>query len=186
MAREYKSRGLPLSVIVIDFFHWTKMGDWKFDPECWPDPKAMAQELGDMGCGSWSPSGPPSIPTARTSMRCWNEVCSFEQMRVAHETGLPPMHPLFFDFPDDEICWSVEDQFFLGPDILVAPVLFSGARSREVYIPEGTDCHSKGTKWVCAWTEERPGGGQWITADAPLERIPVYVRAGKKIPLRKR
>jgi len=45
VAREYKRRGLPLSVIVADFFHWTRMGDWKFDPACWPDPAAMVKEL---------------------------------------------------------------------------------------------------------------------------------------------
>jgi alpha-D-xyloside xylohydrolase len=49
VAREYKRRGLPLSVIVADFFHWSHMGDWKFDPKCWPNPAAMAQELKEMG-----------------------------------------------------------------------------------------------------------------------------------------
>jgi len=49
VAREYKRRGLPLSVIVIDFFHWTKQGDWQFDPECWPDPAGMVRELEEMG-----------------------------------------------------------------------------------------------------------------------------------------
>jgi alpha-D-xyloside xylohydrolase len=49
VAREFKRRGLPLSVIVCDFFHWTKMGDFKFDPKCWPDPAAMVKELEQMG-----------------------------------------------------------------------------------------------------------------------------------------
>ncbi|MCL2833285.1 MAG: family 31 glucosidase [Treponema sp.] len=49
VAREYKRRGLPLSVIVIDFFHWTRQGDWKFDKRYWPDPAAMNKELEDMG-----------------------------------------------------------------------------------------------------------------------------------------
>ncbi|MBQ3864992.1 MAG: glycoside hydrolase family 31 protein [Clostridia bacterium] len=49
VAREYHRRGIPLDVIVIDFFHWTKQGDWKFDPVCWPDPDAMIRELNDMG-----------------------------------------------------------------------------------------------------------------------------------------
>jgi hypothetical protein len=49
IARQYKQRGLPLSVIVIDFFHRTVQGDWKFDPQCWPDPAAMARELAEMG-----------------------------------------------------------------------------------------------------------------------------------------
>lgn len=49
VAREYQRRGIPLSVIVIDFFHWTMQGDWKFDSEYWPDPKAMVDELKEMG-----------------------------------------------------------------------------------------------------------------------------------------
>lgn len=49
VAREYKRRGIPLSVIVIDFFHWTKQGEWKFDPKYWPDPRAMVSELESMG-----------------------------------------------------------------------------------------------------------------------------------------
>lgn len=49
VAREYKRRGLPISVIVADFFHWPNHGDWKFDPEYWPDPKAMVDELKAMG-----------------------------------------------------------------------------------------------------------------------------------------
>ncbi len=49
VAREYKKRGIPLDVIVIDFFHWFYEGDWCFDPQYWPDPKAMVDELLEMG-----------------------------------------------------------------------------------------------------------------------------------------
>ncbi|HEX3038043.1 MAG TPA: glycoside hydrolase family 31 protein [Oscillospiraceae bacterium] len=49
IAREYKKRNIPLSVIVIDFFHWPMQGEWKFDLEYWPDPDAMIQELKEMG-----------------------------------------------------------------------------------------------------------------------------------------
>lgn len=49
VAREYKRRELPISVIVIDYFHWPLQGDWRFDPEYWPDPDAMIKELKDMG-----------------------------------------------------------------------------------------------------------------------------------------
>ncbi len=49
VAREYQRRNLPLSVIVIDYFHWTQQGDWKFDRKYWPDPKKMVAELDDMG-----------------------------------------------------------------------------------------------------------------------------------------
>ncbi len=99
------------------------------------------------------------------------------QMRAAHETGTPPMRPLFFDFTEDEDCVTVEDQFMFGPDLLVAPVLHEGARQREVYLPAGTT-------WRDAWTDEVYEGGQWITADAPLERIPLYLRGAAELPIR--
>lgn len=99
------------------------------------------------------------------------------QMRLAHEKGIPPMRPLFFDFPSDEECFKVEDAFMFGPDLLVAPVLHQGAVSRQVYLPAGTI-------WTDAWTDKRFDGGQWITADAPLDRIPVYLRENAKLPMR--
>ncbi len=49
VARRYRELGIPLDVIVIDYFHWTEQGDYKFDPAYWPDPKAMAEELHAMG-----------------------------------------------------------------------------------------------------------------------------------------
>lgn len=93
------------------------------------------------------------------------------QMQLAHEKGVPPMRPLFFDFPEDSQCWMVEDQFMFGPDILVAPVLHQGAIQREVYLPEGAS-------WADAWTGAVLEGGQWVTANAPLNRIPLFLRDG--------
>jgi alpha-D-xyloside xylohydrolase len=99
------------------------------------------------------------------------------QMQLAHEKGIPPMRPLFFDFPKDEECFKVEDAFMFGPDLLIAPVLHQGATSRQVYLP-------RGTAWTDAWTGTKLDGGQWLTADAPLNRIPVYLRGDAKLPLR--
>jgi alpha-D-xyloside xylohydrolase len=100
-----------------------------------------------------------------------------ELMRQAHAEGTPPMRPLFYDFPGDEACWQIDDQFMFGPDLLVAPVLFEGARSRPVYLPTGTG-------WQDAWTDEALPGGQAIEVDAPLGRIPLYGRAGSTLPIR--
>jgi alpha-D-xyloside xylohydrolase len=99
-----------------------------------------------------------------------------EQMRLAKETGLPPMRPLFVDYHQDEQTWAVEDQFLFGPDLLVAPVLHQGATSRSVYLPSGQ-------VWVDAWSGEELAGGQWLSSQAPLERIPVYQRKGSTLPL---
>jgi alpha-D-xyloside xylohydrolase len=409
VAREYKRRGLPLSVIVVDFFHWTKQGEWRFDPVCWPDPSGMVRELKEMGvkvmvsiwptvnpastnfeemqrrglllhtergvppimlftdtgfegpvymhcydptnpearrfiweqvregyyqlgikvwwldacepetrhedpgnlrfyvgngaavaniypmmherafydgmraegedeiitlCRSaWAGSqryaaalwsgdiqstfealraqvraglnaglsgipwwttdiggfigGDPESPYFRELIVRWfqyglfcplfrlhgyrkptkgwytggpNEIWSFgdeaygiikellflrerlrpyimTQMHLAHEKGIPPMRPLFFDFPEDEACWAVDDQFMFGPDLLVAPVLYEGVRSRKVYLPASTD-------WTDAWTGLTLVGGEQITAETPLEVIPLYLRLGSKLPIR--
>lgn len=93
------------------------------------------------------------------------------QMKVAVRTGLPPMRPLFVDFPGDSRAWEIEDEFMFGPDVLVAPVLRAGARTRRVYLPAGT-------AWQDAWTGKEAAGGAAIEADAPLERIPVFLRKG--------
>jgi alpha-D-xyloside xylohydrolase len=408
VAREYKRRGLPLSVIVADFFHWTRMGDWKFDPACWPDPSAMVNELESMGVklmvsiwptvsptsenyqvmtergllinneygvdaqhvfvdngihgpayfsyydatnpdarrfiwdtirknyyahgvklfwldndepdvNPWHPenlrfflgngvevasiypllhqkafyeglksSGETEIVTlsrsawagsqrygsviwsgdiessfeslqaqvraglniAMSGIPWWttdiggfhsgnietdyfrelivrwfqygvfcpvfrlhgyrsplngpitetgadNEVWSFgedvyrvvkdllflrerlrpyihEQMKVASQCGLPPMRPLFVDFPEDSVCESIDDQFMFGPEILVAPVLCEGARQRKVYLPGDME-------WVDAWNGEKHFGGQWLDINAPLETLPVFLKEGSHL-----
>ena len=97
------------------------------------------------------------------------------QMVWAHEQGIPPMRPLFVDFPGDARSWAVEDEFLLGPDILVAPILDAGARGRDVYLPPGS--------WSDAWTGTTWEGALQISVEAPLERIPVFVRAGVDIPI---
>jgi alpha-D-xyloside xylohydrolase len=99
-----------------------------------------------------------------------------KHMKVSHRTGLPMMRPLFFDFADDENCFNIEDQFLFGPDILVAPVLHRGAKSREVYLPEGAS-------WKGAGGKRKLKGGRWVKADAPLEKIPFYIRAGSGLSI---
>lgn len=100
-----------------------------------------------------------------------------DQMRVAHETGLPPMRPLFVDFPADPVAAGVEDQFLFGPDLLVAPVLAPGEGPRRLYLPEGAD-------WTDGWTGARHAGGQWLERATPLGEIPVFLRDGAAVPLR--
>jgi alpha-D-xyloside xylohydrolase len=97
-----------------------------------------------------------------------------QHMRVAAACGLPVMRPLFVDFYQDAVCEGVEDQYMFGPDLLVAPVLEQGARLRRLYLPAGTD-------WEDAWTGARQAGGQWIEIAAPIETIPVFLRAGSDL-----
>lgn len=97
-----------------------------------------------------------------------------ELSEAAHRTGAPPMRPLFFGFPGDERAWTVDDQFLLGPDLLVAPVTEAGARSRPVYLPAGT-------RWWQTGTGTVHDGGGTVDAPAPLARIPVFVREGAAV-----
>ena len=100
-----------------------------------------------------------------------------KQMKLASTKGTPPMRPLFFDFPDDAGCGAIDDQFMFGPELLVAPVLQSRVTKRQVYLPAGA-------MWTDGWTGKKFMGGQTITAAAPLEKIPLYLRDGQKLPIR--
>ncbi len=93
-----------------------------------------------------------------------------------YRTGAPYMRALWMDFPDDPNVSNISDQYMFGPAFLVAPVTQQGATSRQVYLPLGCD-------WYNFWTNERLHGGQIITAKAPIDTIPLYVRAGSILPL---
>ena len=82
------------------------------------------------------------------------------------------MRPMFLEFPEDSECWQVEDAYLLGPDVLVAPVVEATSRERSVYLPHRA-------KWQDAWTGEIHEGGQWVSVDAPLSRIPLFLREGR-------
>ncbi len=60
-----------------------------------------------------------------------------EQMKTASERGWPVMRPMFFAYPEDGVCWGIDDQYFFGDDILFAPIMEQGQTSRTVYIPDG-------------------------------------------------
>lgn len=99
-----------------------------------------------------------------------------ECMRAASECGAPVMRPLFYDFPEDKACWNMEDSYMFGPDLLVSPVMEAGAVERKIYLPGGTD-------WTDAYTKKVYEGGQTVTVPAPIDIIPVMVRAGRDYPI---
>ena len=88
-------------------------------------------------------------------------------MQEAHEKGSPIMRTLFYEFPEDEMAWKVEDEYMFGEKYLVAPVFEAGARKRQVYLP-------KGCSWKRYGSDTALEGGRFITADAPIEDMPVY------------
>jgi len=91
-------------------------------------------------------------------------------------TGAPFMRALFMDFPEDGMVADLKDQYMFGPAFLVAPVIEPGARTRRVWLPRGTD-------WYDFWTGERHTGGQALDTPAPLDRLPLFVRAGSILPM---
>ena len=92
-------------------------------------------------------------------------------MQAAHEKGTPVIRPLFYDFPEDPMCWENESQYLYGPDILVAPVMERGEKQKEVYLP-------KGAVWTNVWTNEVWEGGQSVTVETPLDQMPLFTREG--------
>lgn len=89
-----------------------------------------------------------------------------EVMREASENGSPVMRAMFYEFPDDPMCWEADEQYMFGSRYLVAPVLYAGMAERDVYLPAG--------KWKNMATGEVLAGGQKVTVAAPLEVIPVF------------
>lgn len=86
------------------------------------------------------------------------------------------MRALFMDFPNDPKAIDIPDEYMYGPAFLVAPVSEQGATHRSVYLPAGSD-------WYNYWTNERVHGGQTIVVDAPIDTLPLFVRAGSIVPL---
>ena len=93
----------------------------------------------------------------------------------AHTLGLPLMRPLVMSYPDDPRVWGLGHQFLWGDDLLVAPVTRAGATAWPVYLPAGA--------WYDFWTGARHEGPGGITVEAPLDRLPLFVRAGAIVPM---
>ena len=92
-------------------------------------------------------------------------------MEEAHEKGTPVMRTLFYMYPQDKKCWDIEDEYLYGPDILVAPILEAGQKTREVYLPAGEN-------WIEYATGKTYEGGQTVEAVAEVDIIPVFLKEG--------
>jgi len=88
--------------------------------------------------------------------------------------GVPLVRPLIYDSPSDRTTHHIDDEYMLGPDLLVAP-MFKARGSRDVYLPAGG--------WYDFWTDQRFDGARWIRYEAELETLPLFVRAGAVIPM---
>ncbi|MDX2240960.1 MAG: glycoside hydrolase family 31 protein [Leptolyngbyaceae cyanobacterium bins.302] len=93
----------------------------------------------------------------------------------ASTIGAPVLRPLLYHYPNDPHTYALCDQVLLGESLMAAPVCRPGVEYRAVYLPEGV--------WYDWWTQERYEGATHILAHAPLERMPLYVKAGALIPM---
>jgi alpha-glucosidase len=96
----------------------------------------------------------------------------------SHQRGTPLLRPVFWSDPEDPALWEISDQFFLGSDLLLAPVLIEGQREREVHFPTGI--------WYDLWDDSRYVGPASYTIPADLDRIPAFSRGGSILPLEPR
>ena len=97
---------------------------------------------------------------------------------LAHEcekTGAPIVRPLVYVYPADKHVRNISDEYMLGSFVMVAPVIAPGKEAREVYLPDGD--------WYDYYTGEKYSGGRYILADAPLDKVPVFIKAGAIIPV---
>ncbi|HKV70298.1 MAG TPA: TIM-barrel domain-containing protein [Gemmatimonadales bacterium] len=91
----------------------------------------------------------------------------------SHRTGMPIMRALVLEYPGDSIARNATDEYEFGPDLLVAPVVTAGT-SRGIHIPAG--------EWIDYWSGGSIAGPKDTTVDVPLDRIPLFVRAGTILP----
>ncbi|HNM45779.1 MAG TPA: glycoside hydrolase family 31 protein [Candidatus Sumerlaeota bacterium] len=99
----------------------------------------------------------------------------YAQFVECARTGMPVNRPLALAYPQDATALSIGDQFLLGGDLLVAPILEQGKDHRAIYLPAGD--------WFDYWSGTRHGGGKWILAAGPFGKPPLFVRAGAIIPM---
>jgi alpha-glucosidase len=98
----------------------------------------------------------------------------YTALEDAHQTGVPMFRPLILNYQNDANVLDIDDEFMIGGDLLVAPILRPGMTGRRVYLPAGN--------WVDYWTGKQTAGSRMIHVEAPLEAVPLFVRAGAIIP----
>jgi alpha-glucosidase len=96
-------------------------------------------------------------------------------LEEAHRTGVPLFRPLVLNYQDDPNTYNLDDEFMIGDALLVAPIVKPDVTRRLVYLPKGT--------WYDYWSNKKLEGGMMIYVDAPLETVPMFVRAGAIIPM---
>ena len=140
------------------------------------NPLSRAHHEGDNAVEPWR-FGPDAEAISRKAIELKYTLFPYiyTYAREAHDTGLPLMRALLLEYPNDKETYKLNGQFFFGKELLIAPVVEKGAVTKDVYLPEGewVDYHDKKTTYR---------GSQWITVDAPLDVIPIFVKKGSIVP----
>lgn len=155
------------------FARWMQFGAYSTMMEILIDPHRTIWYADD-----FDPSDDPNlVDITRKQCEDHHDLIPYTKsfMYQAHQTGMPVMRQLIFAYPDDTSLYDTWDEYLYGSEILVAPVVTSGATSRSVYLPDDKwlDYNDKNTTHT---------GPTTITASAPLDVIPLYARAGAIIP----
>jgi alpha-glucosidase/alpha-D-xyloside xylohydrolase len=135
--------------------------------------------------GDWVANWPPAAELHRTDVE---EICrkylnlryqllpyTYSTAAQTHASGLPILRALWLSFPDDPEALLLDDQYLWGDSMLIAPVYEKDASQRAVYLPHGP--------WWNYWTGERVDGGMKRSVAAPLDTLPIFVKAGSIIPM---
>ena len=104
----------------------------------------------------------------------------YTQYWRAHRFGEPMLRPTFYEFDDDPLAYVDCDEFMVGNALLLAPVVAPGSTKRSLYLPTSS---GEKTEWIDFHTGRRYAGGDCVIVDAPLERLPIFVRAGAVIAM---
>jgi alpha-D-xyloside xylohydrolase len=121
----------------------------------------MPWSYGEKTLEHWRKAANLHLAASPLIMRLWEE---------AQTTGIPPTRGMWFHFPDDKRAKSEDQQWMLGPDVIVAPVVLPGALSRKVYLPKGC--------WKHVDSNKQFEGPKEVTVDAPIDSLPYFFRCG--------
>lgn len=96
-----------------------------------------------------------------------------QQMKIASQKGYPIMRPMFFEYPDDEICYNLGEQYMFGDDILFAPIVEKGQTKKTVYLPKG--------EWILTKNKQEYEGGKEYEIEANIDEFVAFVKKGKDV-----
>ena len=96
-----------------------------------------------------------------------------KHLQIASDAGVPVMRPMFYDYPDDEQCYKLGEQYMFGDDILFAPIVNQGETEKKVYLPQGN--------WIFARSKKKYEGRKLYKVPARLDEIIVFVKEGAEV-----